>query len=162
MRRLGIELTEHSPEILRLAAEAFAATALRRPAGHSFEPLAEVVVDLIDASLLHPHDLAAHERKIAAAVSYGELRRKEGLAEQFIFAEFGALREGIHRYLGRCGSPRDVVRDARMRLEMATSVAELAAIRGFHREAFERVGLWASLTANLARESPLLGLPEPR
>jgi hypothetical protein len=161
MRKLGVELTEHSPEILRLAAEALAETALWRPANHSFEPLAEVVVDLIDASLLHPHDLTAHERKIAAAVSYGELRRREGLSEQFIFGEFAALREGIHRYLAHCTSPRHVIRDARIRLEMAVSVAELAAIRGFHREAFERVGLWPSLTENLARQSPLLGLPEP-
>lgn len=161
MRKLGIELTEHSPEILRLADEALSETGLWRPPNHSFTPLAEVVVDLIDASLLHPLDLAAHERKIAAAVAYGEQRRREGLTEQFIFGEFGAVREGIHRYLARCSSPRHIIRDARMRLEMAVSVAELAAIRGFHREAFERVGLWTSLTANLARESPLLGLPEP-
>jgi hypothetical protein len=161
MRQLGVELTEHAPDILRLAAEAFAETALWRPPAHSFEPLAEVVVDLMDASLLHPHDLAAHERKIAAAVCYGERRRAEGLTQQFIFGEFGAIREGIHRYLARCTAARHVVRDARMRLEMAVSVAELAAIRGFHRDSFERAGLWPSLTADLARESPLLGLPEP-
>lgn len=162
MQQLGIDLAEHAPEILRLAGEAFAETALWRPAGHSFEALAEVVVGLIDASLLHPHDLAAHERKIAAAVQYGEQRRAQGVAEQFVFGEFGAVREAIHRYLERCGRPRRVIRDARMRLEMAISVAELAAIRGFHRAEFERVGLWDALVGKLARESPLLGLPEPR
>ena len=162
MQQLGIDLTDHAPEVLRLAGEAFAETALWRPPGHSFEPLAEVVVDLIDASLLHPHDLGAHERKIEAAVRYGERRRREGVAEQFIFGEFGALWEAIHRYLERCGRPRRVIRDARMRLEMASSVAELAAIRGYHRAEFERVGLWDTLVGKLARESPLLGLPEPR
>jgi hypothetical protein len=48
-----------------------------------------------------------------------------------------------------------------MRLDMAISVAELAAIRGFHRAEFERTGLWNALVGRLARESPLLGLPEP-
>jgi hypothetical protein len=53
------------------------------------------------------------------------------------------------------------VREARIRLDMATSVAELAAVRGFHRAEFERAGLWQTLTGRLARESPLLDLPLP-
>lgn len=161
MRQLGIELTEHSPAILRLASETLAETAIWRPPGHSFEPLAEVVVGFIDASLLHPHDLAVHERKVAAAVRYGEQRRAEGLSEMFIFAELAALREAIRSYLATCTSPRRTAREARMRLDMAISVAELAAIRGFHRGEFERTGLWDSLVGRLARESPLLGLPDP-
>ena len=162
MRQLGIELTEHSPEILRLAEEALAETALWRPPGHSFEPLAEVVVGLVDASLLHSHDLTVHERKVAAAIRYGEERRAAGMSERLIFAELAALREALRTYLLRCASPRRTTREARMRLDMALSVAELAAIRGYHRAEFERVGLWDTLVGKLARESPLLGLPEPR
>ena len=166
MRQLGIDLTEHVPEILGVAAEVLAetlaATPLALPPGHTLEPLAAVIVDLADASLLHPHDLAAHERKGAAAVRYGEQRRSEGVPERVIFAEFAALREALRRYLGRCGRPRPTVREARLRLDMAASVAELAAVRGYHRAEFERVGLWESLAGRLARESPQLDLPAPR
>jgi hypothetical protein len=165
MQQLGIDLTEHVPQILRVSAEVLAETLaetpLSLPPDHTLEPLAEVILDLADASLLHPHDPAAHERKVAAAVRYGELRRQEGAPERVIFAEFAALREALRRYLGRCGRPRPTVREARIRLDMASSVAELAAIRGYHRAEFERVGLWETLTVRLARESPLLDLPLP-
>ncbi len=161
MRQLGIELTEHAPLVLRLAESALAEMPLWRPPGHSFEPLAEVVVNLVDASLLHPRDLGVHERKIAAAIRYGEERREQGLSERFIFAEFTALREGLLEYLARCGRAPATVREARIRLDMAVSVAELAAIRGFHRATLEQAGVWDTLTRRLARESPLLGLPEP-
>ena len=161
MRRLGSDLLEHAPEILRFATDALAETALWRPPGHTFEPLADVVAGLIDASLLHPTELAAHERKIAAAVRYGEQRRAEGLTAMFLIAEFGALREGLRRYLEQSASPRRTTRDAIIRLDMAQTVAELAAMRGFHRDKFEQAGLWDTLVVKLARESPLLGLPIP-
>jgi hypothetical protein len=44
---------------------------------------------------------------------------------------------------------------------MALSVAELAAIRGYYRETLEQSGLWETLVTNMARTSPLLGLPDP-
>lgn len=161
MRQLGVDLLEHAPEVLRFASEALAGTALWRPPDHTFEPLADVVVGLIDASLLHPTELAAHERKIAAAVRYGEQRRAEGMTAMFLIGEFAALRDGLRRYLERCASPRRTVRDALIRLDMAQTVAELAAMRGFHRDRFEEAGLWDTLVVKLARESPLLGLPLP-
>lgn len=159
MQQLGIDIMEHAPDILRVASEVLAELTPAQQKAHDFEPLAQVIVDLADASLLHPNDLAAHERKVAAAIRYGEQRRTEGVTEQFIFAEFAALREALRRYLARCGRPRPTVREARIRLDMAVSVAELAAIRGFHRAEFERAGLWASLAGRLAHESPLLDLP---
>ena len=161
MQQLGVDIMEHAPEILLLASQVLSEITPTRPHAHTFEPLAEVVVDLADASLVHPRDLAAHERKVAAAIRYGEQRRVDGVTEQFIFAEFSALREALRRYLAACGKPRPTVREARIRLDMAVSVAELAAIRGFHRAEFERVGLWDSLAGRLAHESPLLDLPAP-
>jgi hypothetical protein len=165
MQQLGIDLTEHVPDILRVAAavldETLTDTPLELPSGHVLEPLAAVIVSLADASLLHPHDLAVHERKVADAVRYGERRRAEGVPERVIFAEFAALREALRRYLARCGRPRPAVREARIRLDMAASVAELAAVRGYHRAEFERAGLWGTLVGRLARESPLLDLPVP-
>ena len=161
MRRLGIDLITHAPEVLRLAAQAMAETALWRPPGHTLEPLAEVIAGLVDASLLNPTEPAAHERKIEAAVRYGERRRAEGLTDMFLIGEFAALREGLRRYVAQCGSPESVTRAALVRLDMAQTVAELAAIRGFHRDKFEQAGLWESLVVRLARESPLLDLPVP-
>jgi hypothetical protein len=83
------------------------------------------------------------------------------VTEAVIFEEFSALREAIRRYLETCRVARWKRREALVRLDMAMSVTELAAVRGYHRAAFEQAGLWKSLTGNLARQSPLLGLPLP-
>ena len=161
MQQLGTDLKEHAPEIMRLWAEVIQEPPLRLPPEHDLGELPEIVYDLIEVSLLHPHDIAAHEQKIADAVRHGERRRAAGVAEGVIWEEFAALREALRRYLARCRVPRWKHREALIRLDMAMSVAELAAIRGYHREAFERAGLWPTLIGQLARESPLLGLPVP-
>ena len=161
MHQLGIDLKEHAGEILRLWGKVLSEPPLRLPADHDPGNLPEVVYDLIEVSLLRPHDLSAHEEKIAAAVQHGERRRRDGSPESILFEEFAALREAIRRYLETCAVPRWKRREAVMRLDMALSVAELAAIRGYHRAAFEKAGLWESLVTQLARSSPLLGLPEP-
>jgi hypothetical protein len=161
MQQLGLDLKQHTPEILRLWAEVLSEPPLRLPPGHDPGELPEVIYDLIEVSLLRPHDRSAHEAKIADAVRHGERRKQEGAGESFIFEEFAALREAIRRYLESCPVPKWKRREALMRLDMALSVAELAAIRGYYRPAFERAGLWDTLLAQLARTSPLLGLPEP-
>lgn len=161
MRRLGIDLLQHAPDVLRLAGEAMAETALWRPPRHTLEPLADVIVGLVEASLINPGELRAHERKIEAAVRYGERRRSEGLTDMFLVGEFAALREGLRRYVEQCASPPSVARPALVRLDMAQTVAELAAMRGFHRDKFEQAGLWETLVVRLARESPLRDLPPP-
>lgn len=161
MKQLGEELREHAGEIQRLWAEVLREPPLRLPPEHGLGELAQIIYDLIEVSILLPHDRGAHEKKIAAAIAHGERRRASGGEERIIFEEFAALREAIRRYLATCQVPRWKHREALIRMDMAISVAELAAIRGFHREAFERAGLWESLTRHLARQSPLLGLPEP-
>ena len=161
MRQLGINLEQHAPEILRLWRNVLSEPPLRLDPNHDPAELPQIIHDLIDVSLLRPHDLKAHEEKIAAAVRHGEERRRQGAGEQVIFEEFAALREAIRRYLATCQVPRWKRREALMRLDMAMSVAELAAIRGYYRPAFEKAGLWDTLLAQLARSSPLLGLPEP-
>jgi hypothetical protein len=161
MQQLGLDLKEHTPEILRLWAEVLSEPPLRLPPGHDPGELPEIIYDLIEVSLLRPHDRGAHEEKIAAAVRHGERRKQDGAGESFIFEEFAALREAIRRYLETCPVPKWKRREALMRLDMALSVAEIAAIRGYYRPAFERAGLWHMLLSQLARTSPLLGLPEP-
>ena len=48
-----------------------------------------------------------------------------------------------------------------MRLDMAITVAEFAAVHGYHPLAFEAVGLWEQLTphSHPGRQSRLPGLP---
>ena len=41
------------------------------------------------------------------------------------------------------------------------SLAGMAAIRGFHWAMLEQAGEWDTVMGELARESPLLGLPAP-
>ncbi len=92
---------------------------------------------------------------------HGERRRAEAVQERVIFEEFAALREAIRRYVETCSTPRRNRREAVMRLDMAMSVAEQGAIRGYYRSTFEQIGKWEQQIPLLASSSPLLGLPEP-
>lgn len=161
MRNLGLDLQEHAPEILRLWRKVIAEPPLRLPTDHDVGELPKVIYDLVEASILTPHDLKAHEHKVADAARHGERRRAADYPEQIIFEEFSALREAIRRYLETCDVPRWKRRDAVMRLDMAITVAELASVRGYHRASFEQIGKWEEQIPRLARSSPLLGLPEP-
>jgi hypothetical protein len=161
MYQLGVDLKAHEPEVLELFREVISEPPIRLPADHDLGRVPEIIHDLIQVSLIHPSDLQAHEAKVADAIAHGETRRKLGMEEQVIFEEFAAVREALRRYLERSAVDRWKRREAMMRLDMAISVAELAAVRGFHREAFEQAGLWESLVGELAKHSPLLGLPTP-
>jgi hypothetical protein len=161
MRQLGVDLKKHAPTILRLWQEVLTEPPLRLPPGHDPGELPAIIQDLIEVSILRPHDVQAHEAKIRDAVRHGERRRKDGASETLIFEEFAALREAIRRYLELCEVPKWKRREALMRLDMALSVAEQGSIRGYYRDAFEKVTLWDNMINQLARTSPLLGLPEP-
>jgi hypothetical protein len=161
MKSLGVDLLQHAPEILRLWGEAMAELPGEPSPEFDRYGLAEIIHALIEVSLLHPRDLVIHEQKVALAIAHGERIRRAGLPERVIYEEFAALREALRRYMEGCRTPRWKYREAAMRLDMASSVAELAVIRGYHRTLFEGVGIWETLTSKLARESPLLGLPEP-
>lgn len=161
MLQLGIDLKEHEPEVIRLFREVITEPPLRLPQDHDIGTLPVIIHELVEVSLLQPHNLAAHEAKITAAVAHGEHRRRGGFEERIIFEEFAAIREALRRYLDTCPIPRWKRREALIRLDMSLSVAELAAIRGYHRATLEQAGLWDSLIGQLARQSPLLGLPDP-
>lgn len=161
MLKLGLDLKAHASEIERLWREVIAEPPLRMPPEHDLGALPEIIHDLIEVSFLCPHDVSAHEEKVAAALQHGEMRRNAALEERILWEEFAALREALRRYLGACDIPRWKAREALMRLDMAISVAELAAVRGYNREMYEKLGKWEGLTREMAKLSPLLGLPEP-
>ncbi len=161
MRQLGIDILQHEGEVLRLFREVISEPPVRLSPDHDLGTLPQVIHDLVEVSLLSPTDLAGHQRKVADGVAHGEMRRSQGFEERIIFEEFAAVREALRRYLDTCPVPRWKRREANMRLDMALSVAELAAIRGYHRAALEQAGLWDTLVTNLAKQSPLLNLPDP-
>jgi hypothetical protein len=161
MYQLGIDLKAHESDVLRLFRQVISEPPFGLSPGHDIGRVPAIIKDLIEVSLIHPTDIRAHEEKVADAIDHGESRRRGGMPEQVIFEEFAAVREALRRYLE--GYPLEDWRrrEALIRLDMASSVAELAAVRGYHRAAFEKAGLWETLTGDLARTSPLLGLPNP-
>lgn len=161
MKALGIDLKEHAPTVLQYWTEMLGEFPDTPPDVLKLEGLTTIIIALVEASLLSPHDLACHRSKIDAALKHGEQMRRLGHPERFIFEEFAALREALRRYLEACGTTARKRREALMRLDMASSVAELAVIRGYHRATLEEAGVWETLTLRLAESSPLLGLPEP-
>jgi len=161
MQQLGLQLRDHAAEIRELWIQVIQEPPLRLPPEHDLGPLPAIIYDLIEVSLLHPLDMKFHEHKIVAALEHGERRRAAGFEERIIYEEFAALREAIRRYVAVCAVPRWKAREALIRLDMAISVAELAAVHGYNRELFEQIGKWTELPRQLARQSPLLDLPLP-
>ena len=84
MHQLGLDLGEHAPEILRLWSKVIAEPPLRLPSAHDVGELPEIIYDLIEVSILHPHDLTMHEHKVAATVRHDERRRVSGTEERII------------------------------------------------------------------------------
>lgn len=161
MRQLGLDLTSDADVILARWRELVSSSPFLRADPHGVDELLPVVEGLIGASVLSPDDLAAHERHVRAAVAHGERRRIEGADERQLWREFEALREAIRHAMGRRALPAELRHEAQIRLDMAISVAEMAAIRGFHRRMLERAGVWSELIPSMIRQSPLLDLPAP-
>ena len=159
MHPLGLELTAHAPRVLERWTRLVAVAPYQRPADLGAGDLPRVVRGLIEASILHPETPAAHERHVQAAVDHGERRRREGADERAIWREFEALREAVREHLATLPLSPALGREARVRLDMAISVAEMAAVRGYHRDMLERTGAWAHLVPTMARQSPLVDLP---
>jgi hypothetical protein len=161
VQQLGLILKQHAADLHQVWLAVLREPPFRLPPGHDLDALPGVLYDLIEVSLLRPHDIGAHELKVAAALNHGEKCRRRGYEEQIVYEEFAALREAIRRYVGTCDTPRATAREALIRLDMAISVAEQAAIRGYHRDMYVQLGKWEGIVSQLAKQSPLLGFAQP-
>lgn len=161
MQQLGLDLTQGAPQILARWRELVSTMPSLRADEAGVDDLLPVIEGLIGASVLHPDDVSAHERHVYAAVAHGERRRREGAEERQLWREFEALREAIRHWMAGREMRPTLRHEAQIRLDMAISVAEMAAVRGYHRPLLEETGVWAQLIPNMVRHSPLLHLPEP-
>jgi hypothetical protein len=161
VEQLGLQLKEHGPDIRRVWSKVMTEPPFALPTHHQLGELSGILYEIVDVSLLRPHDLTAHESKIAAAIAHGERCRLAGEPEHVIVRELAALREAIRRYLPKCTGSLHTAREALTRLDMAISIAEIAATHGYHRDVFEAAGRWETHREEMTRLSPLLWIPAP-
>lgn len=161
MHELGLQLKENAPEIRRIWSKVMTEPPFALSQQHQLGEFSGIIHDIVDAAVLTPHDVAAHHRKITAAIAHGERCRQTGEPEHVIVRELAALREAIRRYLPKCTSSAHMARETLTRLDMAISVTELAATRGYNRDVFEAAGRWESLRDEMVQMSPLMWIAAP-
>lgn len=118
--------------------------------------LPDLVRGILDASLCTPAEPRAHREKVAAAIQHGMQRRRQGFDGTLLFAAYTFIREAMRRHLLECDLPRPAATEALLRIDIATTVASLASLRGFYRSEHEKHGRWEELVEEMARESLLL------
>lgn len=112
-----------------------------------------LVRGILQTSLADPRNLDTHREKIAAAARHGRQRRKQGFDAPLLFAGYTFLREAMRRHLLGCGVPVEMAMDALLRIDIATTMASMASLRGFYREEHEALGGWERVLDEMARES---------
>lgn len=117
------------------------------------DDMRELIRAILDASLCSSHELEVHRRKIEAATRHGDQRRQQQFDAPLLLAGYHFIREAMRRHLAECGMPHRAVTDALMRIDVATTMATMASLRGFYRTEHEALGRWSEVVDEMARES---------
>ena len=116
----------------------------------------ELIVRTIEASVCEPADEEAHRNKVWAAAAYGEQRRAQGLSEASLLTECSLLRQAFWSHIRGLPLSAEDALAAVSQIDMAISLATMAALYGYHRQELEGSGQWPSRVEELVGESALL------
>jgi hypothetical protein len=115
------------------------------PEGYRSEHLGEVIALACQLALQRPQDEEVCRQLLHTAARHGESRLHQGLPDSLLFQELYLARESLWVYLReQYGRGSQLVAEAVLRVDTALSLASKAAIRGYHRPAFEARGQWPS------------------
>lgn len=104
--------------------------------------LAEVIVSVTEASLLHPNEEDSCRKTVVAAAAHGRGRRTQRIPETSLPIEFHLLRESIWRYLMQQFEPSEDVRDAIIAIDSMIPLSLNACMWGYFRDEVESQGIW--------------------
>lgn len=148
-------ITEHVPRVL----EQFGTVTrqepwIHLPQGYRANYLGDVISLSTTLALQSPHDEELCRQLLHRAADHGQTRLGQGLSDSVLFQELYLARESLWTYVmdqhGAEGG--GLVSEAIIRIDMALSLAAKAALRGYHRPAFEERGTWPGVIDQLCGE----------
>jgi hypothetical protein len=152
--RVSQSITEHIPDVLsHFAAVTEQEPWIHLPRDYQSGRLGEMIRFCCLLALEAPQDRDLCRAMLHAASSHGEDRLERGLPDSFVFQELYVARESIWTYIIQHHDRRSgLVAEAILRIDMSLSLASKAALRGYHRPAFERRGTWPGVIDELVGE----------
>jgi hypothetical protein len=124
------------------------------PPSMGFDHLPDVIAGLAETALAGDFERAAVEESLRLSAVHGEHRQIEGFPEQFIYTEYHLLRRSMWHFLGETVAPDDAARSV-SRIDVAITLATMAALRGFHKSTFEERGDWPAALYRVLDEMPI-------
>ena len=119
-----------------------------------FDHLPDVIAGLADVALTRGFERSAVEESLRLSAVHGEHRQIEGFPEQFIYTEYHLLRRSMWHFLYETAAAGDAARSV-SRIDVAITLATMAALRGFHRSTFEQRGDWPAALYRVLQEMPI-------
>jgi hypothetical protein len=119
-----------------------------------FDHLPDVIAGLADTALASDFLRTHAQRSLELSALHGHHRQIEGFPEQFVYTEYHLLRRSMWHFLGETVAPDDAARSV-SRLDVAITLATMAALRGYHRTTFEARGDWPAALLRVLDEMPV-------
>lgn len=124
------------------------------PDGPGLHSLGEVVRYVAQVALERPDDPEARRQKVYAAAKHGQQRRNEGWSEALLFQEYALLRRAVWRFIQRRHGATDETFQAIGQIDVALTLATVAALRGFYQDLFVERGDWSEVLERLVDDWP--------
>jgi hypothetical protein len=124
------------------------------PPSMQFDHLPEVIAALADVALCRDFERGACERALRLSALHGEHRQTEGFPEHSVYAEYHLLRRSMWHFLYETVAPEAAAHGV-SRIDVAITLATMAALRGFHRATFEQRGEWPAALWRVLDELPI-------
>lgn len=156
MKKLGEYLKGNATQVAEETLNDWTALSEREPwhklpQGLDMDHLPELIVCLVDASVLTFFGVDEREALAKNAVKHGQHRFDEGVAEDVLQREYELVRWGMWRRVKQQAAPR-LASEAIIRLDSAMTFALGATLRGYHRNAIEDTGDWSEAIARYIAE----------
>ena len=107
------------------------------------DPMLTVIDAILEIALASSASVDANERLVRTAAAHGDQRRLQGIEEDRLVGEYGALTTALRSRL-RDAAPRDDAWCTLMRFDHVLSVARFAATQGYHRSDRAAIPSWAT------------------
>ena len=154
VQAIASRIIENAPQVVELWEKAVADEpwyALPRDDRPGF--LNEVVVSLVETSLLLPNREESCRKTVIASAAHGKGRRDQNIPETSIPIEFHLLRQAIARYLLQEFEPSDDLRNAILAIDSSISLALNSCMWGYFRDEIEAQGMWETAVDRLVESA---------
>jgi len=122
------------------------------PREYLLDHLPEVIRRVVHAALIEPGSREALKKVVEGGAENGRHRLDVGFPDTVLFTEYHLLRIALWEHLRNYYASDANQTEAILRIESVSTVAMMAALRGYHREVFESRDEWPETLEGLTDE----------